>query len=210
MTVHQGWRSAIAQELGKTFKRWTFFLILAVFLVLSYSFPCYAMPQGLVVQPAQGASYSVLGDLYTIKAMGEDTGNAYALTEILVQPQNATPLHIHSREDEAFYIQEGELEFQLGDQTIVATAGTFLHSPKGQVHAFKNLGAKPAKMLCWVIPAGLEKFFAEVGVSVVEQTVVASPVSSAAIKKVLVTAPKYGLEIVPHPSEASRTNSRNS
>lgn len=121
---------------------------------------------GILMQPGQGASYWVLGDLYTFKAVGEETGKAYALVEILVQPHSGTPPHIHSHEDEAFYIQEGSLEFQLDEQIIVATAGTFLHSPKGQLHRFTNIGSKPAKMLCWDTPAGLEKFFAQVGVPV--------------------------------------------
>ncbi|HEY9613295.1 quercetin 2,3-dioxygenase [Allocoleopsis sp.] len=158
------------------------------------------MPQGVLMQPGQGSSYWVLGDLYTLKAMGEDTGKAYALMEILVQPQSATPPHIHSREDEAFYIQEGELEFQVSDRTIVATPGTFVHSPKGQLHSFKNRGSKPAKMLCWVTPAGLEKFFAEVGVLFEERSPSPPPVSPADIEKIMATAPKYGLEIIPPPS----------
>ncbi|MCC5605232.1 cupin domain-containing protein [Nostoc sp. CHAB 5834] len=51
------------------------------------------------------------------------------LIEITAQPQNGTPPHIHSYENEAFYIQEGELEFQLDDEIILAIPGTFLHSP---------------------------------------------------------------------------------
>ncbi len=190
----------------KTSKRaivWKFFLALLVFLILlvpSYSSPCYAIPQGLVVQPSQGSSYWVLGDLYTLKAVGEQTGQAYALFEILVQAHSGTPPHIHSREDEAFYIQEGELEFQFNEQTVTATAGTFLHSPKGQLHRFTNIGSKPAKMLCWVIPAGLEKFFAQVGVPITDQAVEPPKVTSADIEKVMATAPKYGLEIIPHHS----------
>jgi quercetin dioxygenase-like cupin family protein len=178
-----------------------FFLVLLVLFILLI--PCdssYAMSQEVVMKPGRGSSYWVLGDLYTFKAVGEDTGNAYALVEIVVQPQNATPPHIHSREDEAFYIQEGELEFQLGEQTIVATAGTFVHSPKGQLHRYANIGSKPAKTLCWVMPAGFEKFFAEVGVPVTEPLTTPPAISPAVIEKVMATAPKYGLEIIPPPS----------
>ncbi|MBW4563845.1 MAG: quercetin 2,3-dioxygenase [Mojavia pulchra JT2-VF2] len=158
--------------------------------------------QGILQQPGQGSSYWVLGDLYTFKALGEDTGKAYALVEIIVQPQSGIPPHIHSHEDEAFYIQEGELEFQLDQQTVVATAGTFLHSPKGQLHRYANMGLKPAKLLCWVTPAGLEKFFMEIGVPAIDIT--HSPtVSPADIEKAMATAPIYGLEIISPPNEIS-------
>lgn len=159
---------------------------------------------GLWVQPGQETSFSVVGDLVTFKAVGEDTGGKYALFEFVVQPQTGPPLHIHSREDEAFYIQEGEYEFQLDDRTVVATAGTFIHSPKGQLHGFKNIGTIPAKMLCWVTPAGIEKFFAQVGQRVEDPHAPLPPVSSATIERLLVTAPKYGLNIIPPATDSSK------
>ena len=211
MIVNQEQCCAIARGLGEEtrerVKLRKFFLALffCLFLLLpSFSSPGYAMSEGLVMRPKQGSSYWVLGDLYTLKATGEQTGQAYALVEILVQPHNGTPPHIHSREDEAFYIQEGEVEFQLETQTIVATAGTFLHSPKGQLHRYTNIGSKPAKMLCWVIPAGLEKFFAQVGVPVANQAVQPPEVTPADIEKVMATAPNYGLEIIPPPEAPSK------
>jgi quercetin dioxygenase-like cupin family protein len=159
--------------------------------------------EGLLLQPGQGSSYWVLGDLYTFKAVGENTGKAYALIELLIQPQSGTPPHIHTQEDEAFYIQEGEFEFQLDEQRIVGTAGTFLHSPAGQLHSFRNSGSKPGKMLCWVTPAGLEKFFAQVGVPVANQEAPPPAISPADIEKMLAIAPQYGLEIIPPPVESS-------
>ncbi|MGE5655878.1 MAG: cupin domain-containing protein [Actinomycetota bacterium] len=156
---------------------------------------------GILMQPGQGSSYWVLGDLYTLKAVGEQTGQSYALVEIVVQPQSGTPPHIHTHEDEAFYILEGECEFQLGEQRVMPPPGTFLHSPKGQLHRFTNVGTQPAVLLCWCTPAGLEKFFAEVGTPVTERSQTPPPVSPAEIEKLLATAPKYGLEIIPPPSQ---------
>lgn len=154
----------------------------------------------LLVPPGKGSAYWVAGDLYTFKAVSEDTGGAYTFIELLIQPNGGAPPHIHSQEDEAFYIQEGEIEFQLDEQIIVATAGTFLHSPKGQMHRFTNMGTTPAKVLCWNTPAGLEKFFAEVGKPVQDRDSEPPLVSAADIEKIVVTAPKYGLEIIPPPS----------
>jgi quercetin dioxygenase-like cupin family protein len=151
----------------------------------------------LVIQPGKGSSYWLLGDLYTFKAVGEETGEAYALCEILVQPQSGTPPHRHTRENESFYIQDGEFEFQLENRTLIATAGTFLHSPKGQFHRFTNIGSTPAKLLCWVTPSGFEKFVAEVGHAVNAQITLAPPVSPLDLEKIITTAPKYGIEIIP-------------
>lgn len=154
----------------------------------------------VLIPPGKGSAYWVTGDLYTFKAVSKDTGEAYALMELVIQPNGGAPPHIHTQEDEAFYIQEGELKFQLDEQIIVATPGTFLHSPKGQIHSFTNVGTTPAKVLCWNTPAGLEKFFAEVGKPVQDTDSEPPLVSAADIEKLLATAPKYGLEIIPPPS----------
>ncbi|MFB2981377.1 quercetin 2,3-dioxygenase [Microseira sp. BLCC-F43] len=155
----------------------------------------------ILMQPGAGYSAWVLGDLYTFKATSEDTNQAYGLIEIVMQPNSAVPPHIHTRENESFYIQEGEMEFQLGEQTIVATPGTFVHSSKGQRHSFRNIGAKPAKFLCWLTPGGLEKFFIEVGTTVSAENLTPPAVTSADIEKLIATASKYGLEIIPPPAE---------
>lgn len=152
---------------------------------------------GLFVQPNQGTSYWFGQDLYTFKAVGADTGEAYALCEVLVAPEGGTPPHRHSRENESFYVQEGEIEFQLEDRTIVATTGTFLHSPRGQLHRFTNTSTMPVKLLVWVTPAGFEKFIAEVGKIANSQVGVAPPLDPEDLDKILTTAPKYGIEIIP-------------
>jgi quercetin dioxygenase-like cupin family protein len=156
---------------------------------------------GLFIQPDQGRSYYFGQDLYTFKAIGKETGEAYALCEVIVAPQGGTPTHRHSRENESFYVQDGEIEFQLDDHTFVATSGTFLHSPKGQLHRFTNTTATSAKMLIWVTPAGFEKFIAEVGKAVNGQITPVASLSAEDLNKILTTAPKYGIEIIPPPSE---------
>jgi quercetin dioxygenase-like cupin family protein len=152
-----------------------------------------------IKSPGEGFAAWVLGDLYTFKALGEDTNQTYGFIEIVMQPNSVVPPHIHTRENESFYIQEGEVEFQLEGQTIIATPGTFVHSSQGQPHSFRNPGTKPAKFLCWLTPSGLEKFFIEVGTPVSEQNAVSPGVTDADIEKLLATAPKYGLEILPPP-----------
>jgi mannose-6-phosphate isomerase-like protein (cupin superfamily) len=150
----------------------------------------------LFIKPSQGYSFSVVGDILTFKATSEDTNGQYTLFELRVDPEIGPPPHIHHREDEAFYIQEGELEFHLGDQTVIATPGTFLYSPKGHLHHFKNITNQRAKMLVWCMPAGIEKYFAEVGVPVDDPEAPSRPATPEAIERVLAAAPKYGIEFI--------------
>ncbi|BCL37686.1 quercetin 2,3-dioxygenase [Nostoc sp. MS1] len=154
------------------------------------------LAHGILSYSGEGDSYSVAGDVVTVKANSEQTNGKYALFEVVVAPQAGPPPHIHSREDEAFYIQEGSIEFSLDDQTIVATPGTFLNSPKGQLHSFRNIGSVPAKMLILIAPGGLEKFFARVGVKVENSSASPLPITQEVIDRILAIAPEYGIRIV--------------
>lgn len=157
--------------------------------------------KGTLVEPGKGSTYLVLGDLYTFIAAGEKTDGAYGLLEMTLQPQSITPPHIHDQADEAHYILEGEVEYQVDEQTTVATPGTFLHFSKDQYHGFKNIGSKPAKLPAWTTPPGPELFFAEVGqpvnlpMSEEEQRSLSSPPNPAALEKaVAIATTKYGVK----------------
>lgn len=114
--------------------------------------------------PPQGRTVAVVGDVYRFLATGEETNGKYALWEALVPPGGGPPPHVHSREEEGFYILEGEISFMVNGERIVAKAGTFANIPVGTPHSFKNECDRPAKMLISVAPAGLERMFVEVGV----------------------------------------------
>ena len=150
-------------------------------------------------KPGQGRTVAVVGDVYRFLATGEDTGGRYALWEAVVPPGGGPPPHVHSREQEGFYVLEGEITFTVGDQRLVATAGTFASLPVGTPHSFKNEGGRPARMLISVAPAGLEKMFFEVGVPLAEGAMTAPPPTKEEIEKLLAIAPKYGIEFrLPH------------
>ena len=59
----------------------------------------------------EGDAFSAVGDVYRVLASGRLRG-VYALSEIRVSPNNGPPSHVHSREDESFFVLEGEVEFQ--------------------------------------------------------------------------------------------------
>jgi len=153
------------------------------------------------VPPGEGASVWLLGDLYTFKAVSEDTGGAFALWETVSPPESGPPPHLHRREDETFYVLEGELEFLVGDDTIRAGAGSFVYVPKETMHTFKNVGTEPAKFLATVVPGGFEKFFFEAGEPATDKT--SPPVQEVPpdVERLVATAAKYNCEIPPPPGE---------
>ena len=151
-------------------------------------------------QPAEGRTVAVVGDVYRFLATGEDTNGKYALWETIVPPGGGPPPHVHSREEEGFYVLEGEITFQVGEKRLVATAGMFANMPVGTPHAFKNESSKVAKMLISVAPAGLEQMFFEVGVPLPEGSTTALPPTKEEIERLLAVAPRYGIEIkLPQP-----------
>src|SRR3984893_13614855 len=148
-----------------------------------------AMPT--VKKPGEGRTVAVVGDVYRFLATGDDTNGKYAIWEAIVPPGGGPPPHVHSREEEGFYILDGEITMQIGDQRQVATAGTFANMPVGTPHSFKNESNRSAKMLISVAPAGLEQMFFEFGVPLAEGA------TTEEIEKLLAVAPRYGIEIMP-------------
>ena len=150
-------------------------------------------------KPNEGRTIAVVGDVYRFLATSEDTNGKYAMWEALVPPGGGPPPHVHSREEESFYILEGEITFQIGEEREVATAGVFANMPVGTPHSFKNESGKPAKMLITVAPAGLEEMFFEFGVPLPEGSTSTLPPTKDEIDTLLTIAPRYGIEIrVPH------------
>lgn len=154
-------------------------------------------PELIVHSAAPGMSYSAVGDVYRILATGEQTSGAYALCEARVLPGGGPPPHLHRREDESFFVLEGEITFTVDGRKVVATAGSFLQAPRNLPHAFKNEGSVPARLLILAVPAGFEKFLAEFAQPVSAFDSAPLPVTDAEIRKLLTVAPEYGIEILP-------------
>ncbi|MFO1022284.1 MAG: cupin domain-containing protein [Planctomycetales bacterium] len=143
-----------------------------------------------------GRTVAVVGDLYRFLATGKETDGKYAQLEATVFPGGGPPPHIHRREEEGFFILEGEITFQIGEDRIVATAGMFANMPIGTPHAFKNETDRPARMIITVAPAGIEEMFLEIG-SEASPGMTVSPPTKAEIEKLLAVAPRYGIELLP-------------
>lgn len=146
--------------------------------------------------PPQGRTIAVVGDVYRFLATGAHTNGQYALFEALVPPGGGPPPHVHSREEEGFYVLEGEITFTINGERVVAKAGTFANMPVGTPHSFKNESDLPAKILISVAPAGLEQMFFEVGVPLDEGATTALPPTKDEIERLLAAAPGYGITIL--------------
>ena len=120
------------------------------------------------VRPDEGIrSLRVFGELVTCKVTSDQTGGAYSLFEVTTQPGEGPPSHVHHREDESFYVPEGEYEFFSGQGIIRGCPGSLLRVPRGVLHAHKNVGEDVGRLLATQTPGGLyERFFDEVGEAV--------------------------------------------
>jgi len=95
-----------------------------------------------------------------VRLRGEQTKGRLAVMENRVSAGfTGPPLHVHPDFDEAFYVLEGELTFQLDDQRLVAGAGMLVFAPGETPHTFANLSGEEARMLLLCTPAGFERYF---------------------------------------------------
>jgi len=140
--------------------------------------------------------YSVVGDRYTFLLTGAQTDGAYFVFEAFVPPGSGPPPHVHHREDEAFYVIDGEFEFTVAGAAIRVGAGEFVIGRRDVPHNFKNVGSTPGRMIITLTPAGLENFFSEIGTPLQSRGDAPVPPSPEAIAKLIQTAPKYDLELV--------------
>ena len=105
-------------------------------------------------------------------------------------------MHVHSREQEALFVLEGEVTAWMGDERILFMEGMSAHLPIGLAHGFKNESSKTARILFTAVPAGLENFFFEVGMEVGSATEVTPVPSEEDRKRMIETGRKYGIHFV--------------
>lgn len=115
------------------------------------------------LEPGEGQPIWFLRNRMTVKATADATGGAFGLVESLIPPGFSPPLHVHRREDESFYILDGELTMQCGDRRFRARAGAFVFLPRNVPHTFVVEGDRPARMLTLLTPGGGEGVFIEGG-----------------------------------------------
>ena len=149
------------------------------------------------VPAGTGKAYRSPIDEIRFLISGAQTGGAFFMAEVSVLPGGSNPPHIHHREEECFYLQEGTLTIQVGGKTHTASAGDFIRLPRGVAHCFENTGEVDAKVLLVVAPAGLETFFEEAFYPVEDCSAAMPPMTEAFLARLVAAAPKCGLEFLP-------------
>ena len=108
--------------------------------------------RAIVVPPGEGHR---VGNVEFLARTADTPRFTFAIIEIaagrVLEP------HVHTDEDDAFLIMEGELTFDLDDGPVAAGPGTFVLVPPGVEHGFTNHGSKPVKMLNIHAPAGFDR-----------------------------------------------------
>ena len=99
-----------------------------------------------------------MGTLMTSLAEAKDTNGAFLLVEGILAPGTEPPPHVHSREDELFYVLEGEVDVYVGEQAFKVETGECIFLPRFKSHAFV-IHSPRIHVLTLVTPAGLEEVF---------------------------------------------------
>lgn len=153
----------------------------------------------IAVGATEGQNLSIAGGNYRVLASGKQTGGAFATIEMLVPPNGGPGPHSHADFHETFYVLDGKVEVKSEAGTYTATQGAYVVIPKGGiVHCFKNKTDTLARLLCTVVPAGLEEMFIAIGTPVQPgEFLPPPPMDPESLKKMLAIAEKFGQKVYP-------------
>lgn len=104
---------------------------------------------------------NVVGEETLVKVSAQDSDGALAFFHLVAPPMSGPPRHVHTREDELFYILEGEIEFELDGERHTVGAGDTVYLRRGCVHAYQNFTKSDARLLIATTPGGFSNFFVE-------------------------------------------------
>ncbi|HEX8552494.1 MAG TPA: cupin domain-containing protein [Abditibacteriaceae bacterium] len=106
-----------------------------------------------------GECFELGGNRVRFLLSAQESAGRCAVIELTTPAGGGAAPHTHSHEDELFIIQDGEYEFQIGDRTERASAGTVVFAPRPHAHGFRVVSETPGRMNVVFRPAGFEDFF---------------------------------------------------
>ncbi len=162
------------------------------------------MTRPFAVEAAGGVA-TWTDSLNLFKALAEDTGGALSLWESLIPRGSSPPLHVHRREDEAFYVLGGEMTFRVGDQLVRGRTGTFVWAPRDIAHQWR-VDSHTARLLTLFIPGGGEGLFFHLSRPAEALTLPPpwdEPVEGPNEEQVAMLAERYLMEVVGPPMAAT-------
>ena len=154
--------------------------------------------QPIALREGEGEALWAFGVLATIKSSSETTGGRVAVIEHLAPQGAGSPLHVHHREDEWFYVLEGALTFWVGGDVVEAPAGSFVYGPRDVPHTFV-VSSPRARFLLVAEPAGFEDFMRAMGEPARELVVPPPAAPPSDLGPLVAAAAEYGIEILGPP-----------
>lgn len=160
----------------------------------------------LVRSHEEGTATWALGGLFERLASAGETAGAFGMSLVTQPAGAATPLHVHTREAEAFYVLEGNLAYRADEETYHLSAGSFIYLPSGVAHAFRVTGTESARFLAVAVSSDLMTLYDEVGRPAPARRLPEPDETSLPedIQRWLEAAPRYGVTVVgpPIPADA--------
>jgi quercetin dioxygenase-like cupin family protein len=145
-----------------------------------------------------GEALWAFGTLAVVKASAEATDGRVAVMWQHGPKGAGSPLHVHHREDEWFFVIDGRLTFWVGGKVIDAPAGTFVYGPRDIPHTF-TISSEEAKFLLVAEPAGLDGFLRKAGEPARSLTIPPPPEGEPDMAAMSALAAEYGMEILGPP-----------
>jgi quercetin dioxygenase-like cupin family protein len=112
-----------------------------------------------VVRPGEGERLYAGGAVYSVKACGSATAQAYTLIEVHIEPGGIMSSHRHAAFEEGIYVLDGSVQATLDGEVYEATAGSFLIIPWGVPHEIRNAQESAARLLLLNVPGGVEDYY---------------------------------------------------
>ena len=161
-------------------------------------------PSPIALQPGEGEALWFMDFLATIKASTAQTGGRVAVIHHDGPKDAGSPLHVHHRENEWFYVLDGELTVWVGGQVIRAPAGSFVFGPQDTPHTFTVSSPGGARFLLVTEPAGFEGFMRTCAEPAHSLTLPPPPSAPPDPRQLTAIAAEYGIDILGPPGIPSQ------
>jgi quercetin dioxygenase-like cupin family protein len=156
--------------------------------------------RSVISSPDTQVAIWFLGVLSQVRLSGEQTDGAFSLTDNLARRGDGSPVHVHDRDDETFFVLDGELRVVAGEDDYTAGPGTVAVLPRRLRHAYVVTSAT-ARFLTLHAPAGFEQFAAEVGQPAQALTLPPEPAGPPDFAALTQTAARHGITILAPPPQ---------
>jgi quercetin dioxygenase-like cupin family protein len=146
-----------------------------------------------------GPAVQAMGGLFETLVGAADTGGELAVSLVTQPAGAASPLHVHTREAEAWYVLDGAMTYVAGGETFHLGGGDFIYLPRDVPHAFRVTGTSPARFLALSLPGALMDLYDELGVPATERRLPDGGVTGEDAARWNELGARYGLRVVGPP-----------